>query len=200
MLFSPPWRATQRVVALGDRGGDGEGLEGQRSTTAKRHIYWPKCWLHSLTSGPLQALGPDLSWLHLPRAASSSQGSQRGQLTGQAWSCTVRTGSTAGRRLIRHLDSWERRSSAFVAAPPLSKYSKLFTPRRAFSLLQHIVYGLTFLSWCRRGGIAARATEQTVEKGGCHLYPVPRRTCLFIFLFELQAVELSPEFDVRKLN
>lgn len=132
MLFSPPWRATQRVVALGDRGGDGEGLEGQRSTTAKRHIYWPKCWLHSLTSGPLQALGPDLSWLHLPRAASSSQGSQRGQLTGRAWSCTVRTGSTAGRRLIRHLDSWERRSSAFVAAPPLSKYSKLFTPRRPF--------------------------------------------------------------------
>lgn len=70
----------------------------------------------------------------------------------------------------------------------------------AFSLLQHIVYALTFHSWCRRGGIAARATEQTVEKGGCHLYPVPRRTCLFIFLFELQAVELSPEFDVRKLN
>lgn len=35
-------------------------------------------------------------------------------------------------RLRRRLDSWERLGSAFVAAPPLSKYSKLFIPRRPF--------------------------------------------------------------------
>lgn len=58
--------------------------------------------------------------------------SQRGELTGRAWSGIVRTGPTAGPHLMHHLDSWERRSSAFVAAPPLSKYSKLFSPRRPF--------------------------------------------------------------------
>lgn len=74
MLFSPPWRATQRVVALGDWGGDGEGLEGQWSTTAKRHIYWPECWLHSLTSGPVQAPGPDLcGWtFHMQHRAAKA--------------------------------------------------------------------------------------------------------------------------------
>lgn len=36
------------------------------------------------------------------------------------------------RRQRRRLDSWERSGSAFVAAPPLSKYSKLFIPRRPF--------------------------------------------------------------------
>lgn len=40
--------------------------------------------------------------------------------------------ATTKRRLRRHLDSWERLGSAFVAAPPLSKYSKLFIPRRPF--------------------------------------------------------------------
>lgn len=40
--------------------------------------------------------------------------------------------ATTKRRLRRRLDSWERLGSAFVAAPPLSKYSKLFIPRRPF--------------------------------------------------------------------
>ena len=40
--------------------------------------------------------------------------------------------ATTKRRLRRRLDSWESRGSAFVAAPPLSKYSKLFIPRRPF--------------------------------------------------------------------
>lgn len=55
--FQPPWRATQRV--LGDRGGDGEKVEGQRSTAAKRQTRWPKCRLHSSTSGRVRAVGPD---------------------------------------------------------------------------------------------------------------------------------------------
>lgn len=102
----------------------------------------------------------------------------------------------AGRQRV---DSWERRGAAFVAAPPLSKYSKLFTPRRPFLPSSTLFMSSHFIQGQERGD-RRRATEQTVEKGGCHLYPVPRRTGLLIFLFELQAVELSPEFDVRKLN
>lgn len=85
------------------------------------------------------------------------------------------------RRLRRRLDSWERRGSAFVAAPPLSKYSKLFIPRRPF-----LSFGTLFVPshFIQAGGkIALRATEQTVEKGACHLYSVPRRTCLFLFFY-----------------
>lgn len=58
--FQPPLEGHPESCGSGRWGGDGEGLGGQWSTTAKRHIYWPKCWLHSLTSGPVQALGPDL--------------------------------------------------------------------------------------------------------------------------------------------
>lgn len=51
--FQPPWRATQRV--LGDRGGEGEKVEGQRSTAAKRQT--PQ--LHSSACGRVRAGGPD---------------------------------------------------------------------------------------------------------------------------------------------
>lgn len=53
----------------------------------------------------------------------------------------------------------------------------------ALSLLQHIVCALAFHSGWGGEKIALRATEQTVEKGACHLYPVPRRTCLFLFFY-----------------
>ena len=98
--------------------------------------------------------------------------------------------ATTKRRLRRRLDSWERLGSAFVAAPPLSKYSKLFIPRRPFLSSGTLFVPSHFIQ--AGGKIALRATEQTVEKGACHLYSVPRRTCLFFyfFLFQLQAVEL----------
>lgn len=87
--------------------------------------------------------------------------------------------ATTKRRLRRRLDSWERLGSAFVAAPPLSKYSKLFIPRRPFLSSGTLFVPSHFIQ--AGGKIALRATEQTVEKGACHLYSVPRRTCLFYF-------------------
>jgi len=77
------------------------------------------------------------------------------------------------------------------------------------SLLRHIVCALAFHSAVEEeewgGGrrlLSEPLSKQCGEKkGACHLYSVPRRTCLFFFflsLFELQAVELSREFDVRK--
>lgn len=203
--FQPSWRATQRVLALGGWGGAGGKVEGQRSTTAKRQIYWPRSGLRSPTSaackhGPVPAVRPHLHGC--PAAARAAPRSLQRQAAkdNKRGEVTWRAGRWCRRPLIRHLDSWERRSSAFVAAPPLSKYCKLFTPRRPFLSSSTLFIPSHFIQRAGEGGIAPRATEQTVEKGGCHLYPVPRRTCLFIFLFELQAVELSPEFDVRKLN
>lgn len=197
MLFSPPWRATQRVVALWDRGGDGEGLEGQWSTTAKRHIYWsvgfiPSRLDRSRPSGLTFMVGP----------STCIKQSKQPKRSADRPSLVVHSPDRANSGRVSDTPPW------FMGTPQLCLCGCSSTEQilqtvhslPAFSLLQHIVYALTFLSRCRRGGIAARATEQTVEKGGCHLYPVPRRTCLFIFLFELQAVELSPEFDVRKLN
>lgn len=113
-----------------------------------------------------------------------------------------------GGRRRRRLDSWERLGSAFVA-PPLSKYSKLFIPPPAFLSSGTLFVPSHFIQpWRRRSGGGGRRllseplSKQCGEKkGACHLYSVPRRTCLFFFflsLFELQAVELSREFDVRK--
>lgn len=64
----------------------------------------------------------------------------------------VPNGPTEGRRLIHLLDSWERCSSAFVAAPPLSKYSKLFTPRRPFLSSSTLFMASHFFHGAGEGG------------------------------------------------
>ena len=89
--------------------------------------------------------------------------------------------ATTKRRLRRRLDSWECRVSAFVASPPLSKYSKLLILCQPFLSCGTLFVPSHFFQ--AGGKIALRATEQTVEKGACHLYSVPRRTCFFIFFF-----------------
>lgn len=57
-----------------------------------------------------------------------------------------------------------------------------------------------FIQPREEGGLLSEPlSKQWGEKRSCHLYSVPRRTCLFLlFLFELQAVGLSREFDVRE--
>lgn len=103
------------------------------------------------------------------------------------------------------LNSWRRRAATTKRTPETAPWF-MGTPRLclcgcssteqilqtvhsppALSLLRHIVCALAFHSgwrWGRGGGgIALRATEQTVEKGACHLYSVPRRTCLFLFFY-----------------
>lgn len=121
----------------------GNGQLQQNVTFIEVLASFPHIW-----TGPGPWAWP--SWLDLPRAASSSQ---RGQLTGQAWSYIVQTGPTAGGRLIHHLDSWERRSSAFVAVPPLSKYSKLFTPCRPFLSSSTLFMPSHFFHGAGEGGL-----------------------------------------------
>lgn len=107
--------------------------------------------------------------------------------------------ATTKRRLRRHLDSWERLGSAFVAAPPLSKYSKLFIPRRPFLSSGTLFVPSHFIqTWGGGEKIALRATEQTVEKGACHLYPVPRRTCLFYFFIWAPSCRAEPRVWCQK--
>lgn len=76
--FHPSWRATQRVLALGGRGGDGEKVEGQRSTTAKRQTGWPGRLLGTSPGcqGPPSALH-----VQLHARCSSAQPKTTGEVT-----------------------------------------------------------------------------------------------------------------------
>lgn len=82
-------------------------------------------------------------------------------------------GQTTKRGPRQNLDSWERLGSAFVAAPPLSKYSKLFIPCRPFLSSSTLFVPSHFIE---RGGRGGEPLSKQWRKGGCHLYPVPRRT------------------------
>lgn len=53
----------------------------------------------------------------------------------------------------QNLDSWERLGSAFVAAPPLSKYSKLFIPCRPFLSSSTLFVPSHFIERGGRGGL-----------------------------------------------
>lgn len=105
--------------------------------------------------------------------------------------------ATTKRRPRRRLDSWER-LVCFVAAPPLSKYSRLLIPRRPFLSL---FVPSHFIQACRGEDCSQSHWANSGEKRS-----LPSLLCsqenlpFFIFLFELQAVELSRWFDVRKLN
>lgn len=99
------------------------------------------------------------------------------------------------RRLRRCLDSWEH----FCLCGSSSTEQILQTVHSppALSLLRHIVCALAFHSgWGEK--IALRATEQTVEKGACHLYSVPRRTCLLLFFIWAPSCRAEPRVWCQK--
>lgn len=86
-----------------------------------------------------------------------------------AWDGTLIHGNASALPLWLLLH-WANTPNCSFPAGPFSPPAHCLCPRISFRL-------------GGGGKIALRATEQTVEKGACHLYPVPRRTCLFLFFY-----------------
>ena len=108
-----------------------------------------------------------------------------------------RRAATTKRRLRRRLDSWERLGSAFVAAPPLSKYSKLFIPRRPF-LSSGTLFVPSHFIQAEGGRLLSEPLCKQCRKGACHLYSVPRRTCLFYFFIWAPSCRAEPRVWCQK--
>lgn len=144
--FSAPPGGPPRESWLWETG-VGMGRDWRGNGQLQLNVTFTGPSVHSLRSGPLQDLRPDLRGWTIHADLSS----QRGQLTGQACSSTVPTGPTAGRRLI---PPWFMGTPRLCLCDCSSTEQILQTVHSppAFSLLQHIVHALTFLSWCRRGG------------------------------------------------
>lgn len=90
-------------------------------------------------------------------------------------------------------------TSAFVAAPPLSKYSKLLIPRRPFLSSSTLFVPSHFIEAGGRRLLSEPLSKQWRKEPAIFTL-FPGELAFYYFLFELQAVELSRQFDVRKLN